>query len=326
MIVTDRRRFLRRALIGLAFPSWGLAQPTRSVRKVGIIVAGTNPRSAPFIAALERRLSDLGWSDGKNVAVEFVAGESREPLEKAVRRLVDSHVDVMVAAGPELGAQVAHQSTTTIPIVIVALNYDPVAKGYVKSLSRPGGNITGIYFRNPEVGAKELELLHAALPTASRIGLLWTRYSADQVKPVESAAARLGLQLEKTELRSADDINQAFTVLKKYEVGAAIALGDPIVYQARQRIASTALERRIPIAGQPSLADAGGLIGFGPDLIAAMAGGAEYVDKILRGATPDSMPIEQPAKFTLVVNLRTARLLSTEVPQSLLLRADEVIQ
>jgi putative tryptophan/tyrosine transport system substrate-binding protein len=309
-----RRRLIVGAGLALCLP------------RLGIIVAGINPRSAPFIAAFEQRLHELGWIEGTNLSVEFAAGETSDQLEKAAARFVEHHVDVILAAGPELGAQAASHSTQTIPIVIVALNYDPVEKGLAGSLARPGRNITGVYFRNPEVGAKQLELLHAALPAASRVGLLWTKYSADQVPPVESMTARLRLQLEKVELRPPYDIAATFATLKTRRVVAAVALGDPIIYRERKRIAEFAAQGRLAIIGQPSLVEAGGLLGFGPDLNAAMSSGAEYVDKIFRGAVPAAMPIDQPTKFAFIVNLKTAREIGVTIPQPLLLRADEVIQ
>ena len=322
----NRRRFVVGAALVLSLRDAARAQSAEKVYRVGIIAAGANERSAPFIAAFEQRLRELGWVDGKNLAVDFGFGESREQAEAVVARFVRSRVDVILIPGPELGLSVASGATRTIPIVIVALNYDPVQKGYVESLARPGRNITGIHYRNPEVGAKQVELLHSVLPSASHVGLLWTRYSVDQVSPVESAASQFSLQIDKVELASKSDIPAAFATLKARRVDAAIALGDPIVYGNRSRIAEAALEQRLPLFGQLSLADAGGLLGFGPDLIAALQRAAEYTDRILRGAAPDTMPIEQTAKFALLVNLKTAKVLSITVPQSVLLRADEVIQ
>jgi putative ABC transport system substrate-binding protein len=326
MSTGTRRRLIVGASLALCFPRLLSAQTSARINRVGIIVAGINPRSAPFIAAFEQRLRELGWIEGTNLSVEFAAGETSDQLEKAAARFVEDQVDAILAAGPELGAQAASRSTQTIPIVIVALNYDPVEKGFARSLARPGRNITGVYFRNPEVGAKQLELLHAALPAVSRVGVLWTQYSADQVSPVESMAARLHLKLEKVELRPPYDVAQTFAMLKTRRVEAAVALGDPIIYRERKRIAELAGQGRLPIIGQPSLVEAGGLLGFGPDLNAAMSSGAEYVDKVLRGAVPAAMPIDQPAKFAFIVNLKTAKALDITIPQSLLLRADEVIQ
>ena len=322
----NRRRFVVGAALVLSLRDAARAQPAEKVYRVGIIAAGANERSAPFIAAFEQRLRELGWVDGKNLVVDFGVGESREQAEAIVARFVRSRVDCILIPGPELGLSVASGATRTIPIVIAALNYDPVQKGYVKSLARPGRNITGIHYRNPEVGAKQVELLHSVLPSASHVGLLWTRYSVDQVSPIESAASQFSLQIDKVELASKSDIPAAFATLKARRVDAAIALGDPVVYGNRSRIAEAALEQRLPLFGQLSLADAGGLLGFGPDLIATLQRAAEYTDRILRGAAPETMPIEQTAKFALLVNLKTAKALGVTVPQSVLLRADEVIR
>jgi ABC-type uncharacterized transport system substrate-binding protein len=323
---TNRRRFVVGAVLVLSLRGAARAQTAEKVYRLGIIAAGANERATPFIAAFEQRLRELGWVDGKNLAVDFRAGESREQAEAIVARFVRSPVDVILVPGPELGLSVASGATRTIPIVIAALNYDPVQKGYVKSLARPGRNITGIHYRNPEVGAKQVELLQAVLPSATRVGLLWTRYSVDQVPPVETAASRLSLRLDKIELASKSEIPAAFAALKARRADAAIALGDPIVYGNRARVAEAALEQGLPLFGQLSLAEAGGLLGFGPDLIAALRRAAEYVDRILRGVAPETMPIEQTAKFALLVNLKTAKVLGVTVPQSVLLRADDVIQ
>jgi len=322
----DRRRFVVGAALVLSLRDASRAQTAEKVYHLGIIAAGANERAAPFIAAFEQRLRELGWVDGKNLAVDFRAGESREQAEAIVASFVRSPVDVILVPGPELGLSVASGATRTIPIVIAALNYDPVQKGYVKSLARPGRNITGIHYRNPEVGAKQVELLQSVLPSASRVGLLWSRYSVDQVPPVETAASRLSLRLDKIELASKSEIPAALAALKARRADAAIALGDPIIYGNRARVAEAALAQRLPLFGQLSLAEAGGLLGFGPDLIAALRRAAEYVDRILRGAAPETMPIEQTAKFALLVNLKTAKMLGVTVPQSVLLRADDVIQ
>ena len=322
----NRRRFVVGAVLGLSLRDAARAQTPERVYRLGIIAAGANERSAPFIVAFEQRLRELGWVEGKNLAVDFEAGESREQAEAIVARFLRSRVDVILVPGPELGLSAASSATRTIPIVIAALNYDPVQKGYVKSLAQPGRNITGIHYRNPEVGAKQVELLHSVLPSASHIGLLWTRYSVDQVPPIETAASRLSLQVDKVELASNSDIPAAVAKLKARHADAAIALGDPVIYGNRARIAETALDQRLPLFGQLSLVEAGGLLGFGPDLNGALRRAAEYTDRILRGAAPETMPIEQTAKFALLINLKTAKVLGVTVPQSVLLRADEVIQ
>ena len=322
----DRRAFLTVAAGNMLATQVLWAQAPERRYRLGIIATGNNTRSAAFYAAFEARMRELGWIDGKNLTVDFEEGESAGQLSGIATRLVRRGADVLLAAGPEGGIKAASQATSTVPIVIVALNYDPVQKGYVTSLSRPGRNITGVSFRNPEVGPKQLELLQQALPRASRVGLLWSAFSSDQVPPVDAEAARLHLQLEKFELTSHDDIDKSFVTLKTRRVDAVLALGDPIVYRERAKIAKLGLERSLPVAGALSGPPVGYLLGFGPDLNAALRSAAAYVDRILRGAKPAEMPIEQPTKFELIINLKTAKALGITIPQSLLLRADDVIQ
>jgi putative ABC transport system substrate-binding protein len=322
----NRRTFFSAAVANLLMASGVSAQEPAKHYRLGIISAGNNPRSAAFFAAFEQRLRELGWIDGKNLSIDFEAGESPTQLSAVASRMVRRGADVILAAGPEAALKAASESTQTIPIVIVALNYDPVEKGYVASLARPGRNITGVFFRNPEVGPKQLELLHQAIPGANRVGVLWTTFSADQIPPLDAEALRLRIQLEKVVLASPYDIDATFATLKARRVDAVLAIGDPIVYRERVRIAELALERRLPVVGGLPGVEVGNLMGFGPGLNAALARGAEYVDKILKGAKPGDLPIEQPTKFEFVINLKTAKALGITIPQSLLLRADEVIQ
>ena len=321
-----RRAFVVAAVANLLIASGISAQESAKHYRLGIISAGNNPRSAAFFAAFEQRLRELGWIDGKNLSVDFEAGDSPDKLSAIATRMVRGGVDVILAAGPEGGLKAASESTHTIPIVIVALNYDPVEKGYIASLARPGRNITGIFFRNPEVGLKQLELLHQAVPGANRVGVLWTAFSADQIPLLDAEASRLRVQLEKVVLTSPYNIDGTFATLKARRVDAVLAVGDPIVYRERVRIAELALERKLPVVGGLPGVEAGNLMGFGPDLNAALARGAEYVDKILRGAKAAEMPIEQPTKFELVINLKTAKALGLEVPPQLLALADRVIE
>jgi putative ABC transport system substrate-binding protein len=322
----DRRGFVLGAAAALLSARIAGAALAEKIYRIGIVSVGNNPRSAPFYVAFEQRLRELGWIDGNNLTIDFQTGETPPQVAQIVARLVGRSTDVILIAGPELGLKAASEATHTIPVVVVALNYDPVVKGYVASLARPGRNITGVFFRNPEVGAKQLELLHEAVPGARRVGVLWTTFSADQVPPVEVAASRMYMQLEKVELASPYDIDRTFATLKARRVEAVLALGDPVVYRERARIAETALQVKLPIVGGLPSAEVGTLIGFGPDLNAALRSGAEYVDKILRGAKPADLPIDQPTKFSLIVNVKTAKALGMTIPQSLLLRADQVIR
>ncbi len=322
----NRRVFLALTASNLLMAQLVWAQASEKRYRLGIIATGSGTRSAAFYVAFEKRMRELGWIDGKNLTVDFEGGEGAGQLTEIATRMVRRGADVLLAAGPEGGIRAASQATSTVPIVIVALNYDPVQKGYVSSLARPGRNITGVSFRNPEVGPKQLELLQQALPRAGRVGLLWSAFSSDQVPPIDAEAARLRIQLEKVELTSPDDIDRALVTLKTRRVDAVLALGDPIIYSERARIAKLGLERSLPVAGALSGPPVGYLLGFGPDLDAALRSAAAYVDRILRGAKPADMPIEQPTKFELIINLKTAKALGIAIPQSLLLRADDVIQ
>jgi putative ABC transport system substrate-binding protein len=322
----DRRAFVRAAALNLLPASALLAQGPAKLARLGIVSTGANGRSAPFYVAFEQKLRELGWVDGKNLAIDFEVGESPEQLSELATRMVKRGIDVILAAGPEAVLKAATDATQTIPIVMVALNYDPVEKGFVANLARPGRNITGVSFRNPEVGPKQLELLSQAVPGATRVGVLWTAYSSDQIAPVEKEAMRLRLRIEKVALAPPYDIEKAFDSLKTLRVDAVLVQGDPILYREKTRIAAMALERRLPVCGGLSGVYAGYLLGFGPDLDGALKVGAQYVNKIMRGAKAGDMPIEQPDKFDLVVNLKTARALGITVPQALLLRANEVIQ
>ncbi len=321
-----RRAFVVVATLNLLAAGAIWAQEPAKQYRVGIISGGGNPRSAAFYAAFEARLRELGWIDGKNLSVDFEAGENPEQLSTVASRMVQQRVDVIVAVGPEAALKAASEATRSIPIVSVALNYDPVEKGYVTSLARPGRNITGIFFRNPEVGPKQLEFLRQAIPRANRVAVLSTAFSADQIPPLDAEASRLRMRLEKIKLVPPYDIEATFAALKAQRVDAVLAIGDPVVYRERVRIAKAGIERGLAVVGGLPGVDAGNLIGFGPDLNAALRSAAEYVDKILRGAKPAEMPIEQPTKFELRINLKTAKALGITIPSSLLLRADEVIQ
>ena len=322
----ERRTIVIVSALSLLATGASWAQVPAKTSRVGIITGGGNPRSAAFFVAFEERLRELGWVDGKNVSVDFEPGESPAQLSAIATRMVQQRVDVIVSVGPERALKAASDATHTIPIVSIALNYDPVEKGYVTSLARPGRNITGIFIRNPEIGPKQLELLRQAVPRADRVGVLWTDFSADQIAPLDAQASRLGVRLEKVKLAPPYDIEAAFASLKAQRVDAVLAVGDPVIYRERVRIAKAGLERGMAVVGGLPYVEAGTLIGFGADLNAALRSGAEYVDKILRGAKAADMPIEQPTKFRLIVNLKTARALGIAIPQSLLLRADDVIQ
>jgi len=321
----ERRAFLLATTLCLPGIRTVRAQLPAKQYRLGMISSG-NPRSAPFYAAFEEQMRKLGWIDGKNLNVDFEVGETPEQLSQIALRMVQRNVDAILAVGPEGTLRAASAATRSIPIVTVALNYDPVEKGYVAGLARPGGNITGVFFRNSEVGAKQLEFLRQAFPNAKRVAVLWTTYSADQIPALDAAASQLRIRLDKFELAPPYDIGRTFAAMKARHLDAVLAVGDPVVYRERNRIAKSALEQSIPVVGGFFGVEAGFPISFGPNLNGALRSSAVFVDKVLKGMKPSDLPIEQPNKFELVINLKTARSLGITIPQSILVRADEVIQ
>ncbi len=249
-------------------------------------------------------------------------------LPALAAELVRLEVDVIVTT-TTVGAQAARVATRTIPIVLAVVN-DPVAGGLVVSLARPGGNITGLSLVSPELGGKRLQLLKEVLPGLSRIAVLSYPTNltlATQVRELEAAARALGVTLQILEVRSAGDFESAFEAAIRGRAGAILTLDDPLPYNSRTRIIELAAKSRLPsMSGFREFVDAGGLMSYGPSLPDLSRRAATYVDKILKGAKPGDLPIEQPTKFELVINLKTAKTLRLTIPQSLLLRADGVIE
>jgi putative ABC transport system substrate-binding protein len=242
--------------------------------------------------------------------------------------LVRLNVDIIMAAGT-LGPLAAKRATSTIPVVMATAG-DPVGSGLVTSLARPGGNVTGLSLMAPDLGGKRLELLKEVLPQVSRVGILWNAanpYSALVFNETESAAQMLGIQLQSIEVRSSDDFDSALTAATQHRAGALITVEDPLTVGHRKRIVDFAASNRLPaIYGLKEFVDAGGLISYGANLADLQRRAAGYVDKILKGAKPADLPVEQPTKFELVINLKTAEALGLTVPPSLLAIADEVIE
>jgi putative tryptophan/tyrosine transport system substrate-binding protein len=320
----------RRAFLGglsgalLAAPRVTPAQPASRVYRLGILAI--NPRSASFIQVFEQRLRELGWADGKNLAIVFRSPQRPQDTPAMAVDLVRQNVDVIVAGGPEPNLKAATEATRTIPIVMVALNYDPVAKGYVTSVARPGGNVTGVWSLPQEQGPKQLEFLTEILPKVTRIGMLWEAFSRDQLPVIDAAASKLGVQLEKVEVLPPYDFERAFLTLKQRRVGAVLAVGSPIFFRERATLARIAQAHRLPTGGSVSYADSGLLFGFGVEASVPYRRAADYVDRILRGARPADLPVEQPTVYELVVNLKAAKAFGLAIPPSVLLRADRVIE
>jgi len=275
---------------------------------------------------LRKALRDLGYVEGRNILIADRSAEGRlERLTDLAADLVRLKVDVIIAGGVA-ATRAAREATATIPIVMLAT--DPLGAGLVTSLARPGGNITGVATLESELGAKRLELLKEAFPKASRVAVLYDPTTSPTVlKEVEDAGARMKLQLQVIEVRTPEDLAPAFRKTKGWRAAALMGLASPFFSSQRLRIASLAMEHRLPITvPHRAYAEAGGLMSYGPDFRDLSRRTAVFVDKILKGAKPADLPIEQPTKFELVINLKTARALGLTIPQSLLARADEVIQ
>jgi putative ABC transport system substrate-binding protein len=312
-------------------PLAATAQRPGKVVRVGMLASSfPSPRSTPFFEAFWEELHTLGYVEGQNLALEFRTAEGQvERLPALAAELVRLPVDVLVAPGPEATLQAARQGTSTIPIVMVAIDYDPMARGYVAGLSRPGGNVTGVFFQQLELTGKRLELLKDAVPQMQRVAVLWDAFSADQFPAAAAAARGLGVQVHSLELRHplAYDFAAAFSAAVQGRADALLVLASPLFYRERRQLTALALQHRLPsIAGSRDAAEAGALLAYGANLAHMYRRAASYVDKILKGATPADLPVEQPTKFELIINRKTAQALGITLPPSLLLLADEVIQ
>jgi putative ABC transport system substrate-binding protein len=274
-------------------------------------------------------LRELGYAEGQNIAIESRFAEGKwDQLPSLAAELVRLKVDVIVTYTTP-ATQAAKQATGTIPIVVAAV-IDPVAAGLVASLAHPGGNITGLSQMVPELVGKQLEILKEVAPKISRVALLGNPANAgnpSQVRHAQNAARTLGMRLHSLEARGPSEIESAFAAMTTERVGAVIILIDSTLIDQRTRIADLAARRRLPmVSGTIEIAEAGGLMAYGPSVRDMFRRAAAHVDKILKGAKPADLPFEQPTKFDLVINLRTARALGMTIPQSVLLRADQVIQ
>jgi putative ABC transport system substrate-binding protein len=286
-------------------------------------------RSAPGFQAVERRLRELGYVDGQTATIEFRSAEGDPArLPAIVAELAGSKVDVIVAGGPEATLRAVRQGAPNVPVVMVAVDYDPIALGYVAGLARPGGNITGVFLRQIELTGKRVELLKAAVPKLRRLAILWDDFGADQKKAAETAARALGLRVQSLEARPpAYDFAGAFAAAVRERADAMLITTTPVLFRERARVADLTLKHRLPaIFPFREFAEAGGLMTYGADLASLFGAAAPYVDKILKGARPGELPVEQPTKYELVINLKTARRLGLSLPASIVQRADHVIE
>jgi ABC-type uncharacterized transport system substrate-binding protein len=331
--VTTRREFIVALAGGLvAAPLAAEAQQAGRVPRIGWLGGPTRESAEPYVQAFQRGLKDLGWVEGQNMVIEWrFAGGRAERLPDLAAELARLQADVIVVPSTPT-ALAAKNATTTIPIVTVAV-VDPVGLGLVASLARPGGNITGLTsFVAPEIAGKQLELLKETVPKVSRIAVLRnpaTPGSARWLKETEVASLALGdTTLQPLEARSLTDFDSAFAAMTTKRAGALLVAGDVLFLTHRTRLADLAAKSHLPAmyTGGREYVESGGLMSYGPILPELFRRAAIYVDKILKGAKPADLPVEQPTKFELVINMKTAKALGLTIPPSLLLRADEVIQ
>lgn len=304
-------------------------QQAKKIPKLGYLTNDSVSVDLPRRNAFRQGLRDLGYIEGQNIVIEYRVGEGHsEKLPELMAELLRLKVDVVFAFTTP-GVRVAKNATKEIPIVVAA--HTPVELGVVASLARPGGNITGLSLSvGPEIYGKTMELLKETVPKLSRVAALLNPVNAANalfLKETESAASALGVTLLSFDAKGPDDIDGAFTAIKKERAGALTVLADPMLLGQRTRIAHLAVKSGLPsIYGIPEHAQAGGLMAYAANRLHIFRRAAIYVDKILKGAKPSDLPVEQPTKFDLVINLRTARALGLTIPTSLLLRADQVIE
>ena len=320
----------RRDFIGLAGSAvaWPLSASAQSQKLLRVGIANVQPRTAPNWVIFERRMAELGYEDGRNFVYDHVQIPNVDVWESLCREMVARKPDILVAAGPEASLKAARATAGSLPIVMIAVDYDPIAKGHAANLARPGGNITGLYYQTAELAAKHLQLMKEIVPTTVAATVFWDQVSADYWAALQAAAPNAGIQLKGIEFRERPyDYERAMAGLSAADRQFLIAIASPFFFLDRAVLAETALRHRIAMMGllRETVA-AGTLITYGASNVELWALAADYVDRIAKGAKPADLPIQQPTKFELVINLKTARALGLEVPLSLLARADEVIE
>jgi len=327
----DRRRFLLTSLVGVcAVPIIAEAQQVSSIAKVGVLTPFTTAAGAHAIEAFRKGMRELGHVEGKTFVIEGRSTEARsERLPDLARELVRLKVDVIVASN-DLAVAAAKRATWTIPIVMT-FSTDPVETGIVASLARPGGNVTGLTNAGPELGGKRLDLLMEVIPKVSRVAFIWNpdiRGALFDYKQTEVAARSLRLALLSVEVTRAEDLDRAFTVITEQRTQALIVQGpNPVLFSNPGQIVGFAQQNRLPsMYAAQEYVNSGGLMSYGASVPELYRRAATFVDKILKGAKPADLPVEQPTKFELVINLKTAKALGLTIPPSLLARADQIIE
>ncbi len=324
----DRRKFLV-ALGGvLALPRFALAQQPERIYRLGWLSTSA-ARTEPYNIAFVERLRELGFAEGRNLVIEFRAAAGRlERLPELAADLARQNCDVLIAPGTEATLAALKQASRDTPIVVVANDYDPVATGHIASLAHPGGRITGVSQFQVELPAKRLELLKEVLPKAKKIAVFSDTNTAGQLKAVQAGAKQLGIALHVVEFKRAPyDYERAFAEAVRAKAQALLALASAFFVPARRLIPELALKHRLPsMFGNSLWAEAGGLLSYGPNFSDFYRRAAEQVGMILKGRKPADIPVEQPTRIELAINLKTAKALGIAIPPAIMIRADRVIE
>jgi putative ABC transport system substrate-binding protein len=329
-----RRQFIAVLSLALGWPSALQAQQPKKVARVGFLATGSldAPETRTSLEAFRQGLRELGYLEGENIIIEVRAADLKvERFPALANELVGLNVDIIVALN-SLSGRAAKQATSTIPIVVPVMG-DPVEDGLVASLARPGGNVTGLTFLGPQLVPKRLALLKEALPLATQVAVLWhphaygERTMDDMVEETKTAGKALGLQLRFVAVQDANDLDRAFSAIDAARVNAIIVFPSPMLFNNRRHIVDLSQKLRLPLISMAKeFVQLGGLMSYGADITDFIRRGATYVDKILKGAKPADLPVEQPTKFGLSINLKAAKELGISIPATLLARADEVIE
>ena len=328
--MTKKISILTLCTLLLAFCFTAEAQQPKKVPRIGYLVGGDPATESTRSDAIRLALRELGYIEGQNIATEYrYAGGKLDRFSELAAELVRLKVDIIVVAGGGSYVQVLKNATRAIPIIMVGVGSDPVEAGLVESLARPGGNITGLTLLSKELGGKRLELLKEIIPKVARVAVLYEPVpaSASELKEVQAAARALGFTIQPWEVRAGSGFEKVFAALRKERPDGLYVPGGPLMRDNQKRIVGFALKSRLPSTySNREVVDAGGLMYYGADLADSYRRVAKYVDKILKGAKPADLPVEQPTKFELVINLKTAKQIGLTIPPEVLARASRLIK
>jgi len=321
-----RRDFLALAGATAALPRASRAQSSNKMLRVGTV--HVTPRSAPLWVAFEKRMAELGYQEGRNFTFDFIQIPDAQGWGSGYRELVARKPDVVLAVGPEIALKSALAAGEKLPLVMVAVDFDPIARGYVANLGRPGGAVTGLYFQSTELAGKRLQLMKEAIPAMTAATVLWDRAAADNWAAMQAAAPRLGVRLTGVEFRDRPyDYERVIAEVAPADRAVLFGGGSPFFYQDRAILTEFALRHRTPMMlNTREAVVAGGLMSYAASLTGMLELASSYVDRIAKGASPADLAIQQPTKFETIINLKTARTLGLSISQLVIAQADEVIE